>query len=167
MFIETFLLFSAGVLLQILFLPWFHVQLFFPLLAMAALQHSRVKALWIAAIAGSFIDLLGSSANMGLHATIFSLVMMILYSHRRFFEKEKWLSFAIYASAFGSLASFFLAIAIHFQRGSFSWSLEFIAIDLLLLPLCDACIGWLLFIAPKTVYRLVRRLLMQWRWRTF
>ena len=167
MFLDTLLLFSVGIVFQTILLPWFHTQLFFPLLAIAALDHSRIKSLWIAAFAGCFVDLLGSSANMGLHATIFVLTTMILYPYRRLIEKEKWLSFALYASALGSLASFFLAVALYCKRGHFSWSLEFIAIDLLLLPLCDACIGWLLFIAPKAVYRFFRRFLTRWRWRAF
>lgn len=154
--------FFANIVLQ----PWLHVQLFFPLLALIALRSSRIKTAWCAALLGVLIDVLGATNQLGLHAAIFTAVAMILYSYRRYFFEEKCLPFTLYASIFGVLASFLAALAITFKGMRFTWSLDFIAIDLLFLPLCDAWIGWILFVAPKVSFYFLKRLFVQWRWRT-
>jgi rod shape-determining protein MreD len=144
---------------------WLHVQLFFPLLAIFALRLSKPKALWMAALSGVCLDLLTISGGLGLHATIFSLIMMALYPYKRFFFEEKWLHFSLYAALFGVLSTILLAFACACGKAQFSCSIPFIAIDVLLLPICDAVFGWLIFVMPKTLFRFLKRFVVEWRWR--
>lgn len=145
------------------FFQSFRVQLFFPLLAIAALRFSRIRTLWLAAGLGLTLDLLAADHYLGFRSLIFILVTAILYSYKRLVFEEKCLTFCLYSTLFGALYTSIMALLGTLGPSHFQWSLSFILIDLLLLPSIDSLIGWTLFIAPKPAIRFLKRTLLQWR----
>jgi hypothetical protein len=143
------------------FFTVFRLNLFFPLLAIAALRFSRPKALWIAASMGFYLDLTAADHFLGFRALLFVLVMALLYSYKRLVFEEKCLPFSLYSLLFGSLYTLTLAVIQTIGSPHFVWSLEFVGIDLILFPLCDSLLGWLLFIAPQSAIRFFKRNLIR------
>jgi hypothetical protein len=144
-------------------LMFFRLQLFFPLMAIAALRLTRLQALWIAAAAGFYLDLVASDHYLGFRAVLFVLIMSLLYPYKRLVFEEKCLPFSLYSALFGILYTLSLSLIQTIGPPHFVWSIEFVLIDLLLLPLCDSLIGWILFIAPQTVIRFFKRYLVRFK----
>lgn len=159
-------LFIIAATTTLLFTSFFPLQLLFPLLAIVALRVSHLKALWISALCGLFLDVFSAQTAFGTHAIALCLVMLILFPYRRYFFEEKWLPFTLYALLFSSLSSLFLAFAASFTNQGFSWSFRFVVTDLFFLPFCDAICGYFLLILPKLIVRFFKRTLLQWRWRS-
>lgn len=132
-------------------------------MALCALRTSRPKALWIAFAIGLFFDLVASDHHLGYRAALFVLVMALLYSYKRLVFEEKCVPFSLYSMLFGSLYTLLYALIQTMGPPHFVWSFEFIAIDLLLLPLADGLLGFLIFIAPRSLIRFFKRNLLRFK----
>jgi rod shape-determining protein MreD len=146
-----------------LILSFFHLQLFFPLMALCALRLSRAKALWVAFAAGLFFDLVASDHYLGYRAALFVVVMALLHSSKRFVFEEKCVPFSVYSMLFGTLYTLMYALIQTIGPPHFVWSFEFVAVDLLLMPLADGLLGFLIFIAPHSLIRFFKRNLLRFK----
>ncbi|MBS3904622.1 MAG: hypothetical protein KGZ39_04790 [Simkania sp.] len=159
------LFFVLSVIATVVSIPLFPLQFFFPFMALVALRLSHVKALWISALCGIVLDLLSSGSTFGFHACIFAMTMTFLYPYRRYFFEDKCFPFLFYSTLFSLLNSLCLAMSASFTAHHLQWDFYFITTDLLLLPICDALSGYLLFVLPKLTLRFFKRFLLQWRLR--
>jgi len=132
-------------------------------MAIAALRLSRIRALWIAAAAGFYLDLTAADHYLGFRAILFVLIMALLYPYKRLVFEEKCLPFSLYSTLFGLLYTLTFSMIFTIGPPHFIWSLDFILVDLLLLPVCDSLLGWLLFIAPQTAIRFFKRYLVRFK----
>jgi hypothetical protein len=141
------------------------LTLVFPLMAFASLKLPRFDVLWIAAFLGFYFDVMTTDHPFGLCAILSVITALLLYPYRRLVCEERLIPFSLYAAMFGFFYTFILSCIYTLVPPYFKWSIEFVLIDFLFLPLCDAVIGWFLFITPLFFLRFCKRYLIKWRFR--
>lgn len=147
-----FLALFIGCFSQALF-PELPLMPFSPFLAIASLRLSLQKTLWLALACGLCLDLLSSEPRLGVYAIPYLASVLILYRLRKHFFEDKLVAFSLYSAAISSLTTLGAAL---FSK--IHWTLDFIAVDVVLLPCIDGLFGYLLFALPYAVFIYTRKL---------
>jgi rod shape-determining protein MreD len=136
-----FLLAIFAMLISSALFPAFKLMAFAPFLALVFMRRTLLISLWIAALVGFLLDLLGSGPY-GLHMLGFSVITILLYPQRRFFWGDEPISLGCYSFLISLLFS--LLCAIYFGKLN---SLEMIR-DLCFMSLCDGLYAGVWFGLP-------------------
>ena len=145
----------ATVFLNVFF-PRVHLQTFTPFLPFLYARCSRTSSLWIAALCGLILDLLGSH-RLGAHMLAFSAATLILYGQKRHFYEEKPLALCL----FTWLLSVILTILLFFftfLSASPAMRLEWLLIDFIMMPSFDALYAFIYFSCPMIMYTYIQKI---------
>jgi len=147
-----FALFATSSIPYLKFLP------FAPFLVIVCTSQGLLRSLWIAALCGLIMDLMGSDLPFGIHALNYTLTTLLIYRYRRsFVEKPIGLSSFTF---FFSLFSTGIQLGSLFLFGKFiPLTLKGLVSDLLIMPLVDALYAFLWFSTPIFLYNFIKR---QW-----
>lgn len=159
MLFVSFCLAVAALFLQGIYLPSFALLAFAPWLAILILRASLPQTLWLSAIAGALLDLI-SEDPIGVHALNYTLVSLILYSHRRHLSWENPFHISL-LTGFVSFLSTLLGLGLLFlfdRRAPFDG--KWVWIDLIGMPIADAIYALVWFVAPLILFEKLHRLWM-------
>jgi hypothetical protein len=147
-----FALFSREIFPGIRWLP------FAPFLAILCTSRPFLSCLWIGALSGLIMDLLGSELPLGLHALTYALTILILFRYHHYFVDK--------AIGLVSLTFLFSLLATIIQLGellllglTIPLTFSGIVSDFFFIPLLDALYGFLFFSCPSFLFRFLKK---QW-----
>lgn len=128
--------------------PTFRLMFFVPFLVIAMYQNSRITSLWLAFACGMILDLLSSSARLGIYALSFCLTMFMIYPQRKNFFADSLSTLPIMTFAFSATSTTLLACILYIidMHNIFSWPWFFS--DIIIMPAADAAYAFALFILP-------------------
>lgn len=136
-----------AVILQGILVPRVAILAFAPFLALATLRCELNRALWLAAFAGSVIDLL-SDDPMGLHALNYVLVTAILFRFRKHFSHDQPLHLSLCTASLSFLSTCLQLILLFLFDRRVPFNGKWIFGDLVGMPLIDALYAFVWFAAP-------------------
>lgn len=140
-------------------LPNVSLMAFSPFLALACLRLPLIKTLWLALLVGLCLDLLSSEERLGTFMIAYLITILFLHRRRNHFFEDKIVTFTLYGTIISSLTTLWIALIALTSESAFTWSFEFFAIDLVLLPVIDGLSGFLLFILPHLLFQAVRKII--------
>jgi hypothetical protein len=146
--------------------PEFPLMAFSPFLALVCLRAPLLKSLWLAVISGLFLDLLSSGERLGFYLLPYLLTLLLLHRYRKHFFEDRMVSFSLYCASISSVTTLWMALFSLVSGPRFTWTWEFFAVDLLLLPCFDGVIGFVLFVLPSTIIHLLKKTI-RLRWVDF
>lgn len=157
MLIFAFFLAIAACFFQSIFFLPFAILPFAPWLSLVSFSCNRLKALWLSALTGAFLDLI-SDDPMGVHALNYALSVALLFHYRKYFL----LGNPLHLSLFTSLVSFtstllqFFLLFLFDRRIPFSGKWAFG--DLIGMPIADGIYALVWFAAPLALFAKGRHL---------
>jgi rod shape-determining protein MreD len=137
------------------FFSWVHLQTFVPFLPFLYARCSRTSSLWIAALCGLILDLLGSH-RLGAHMLAFSVVTLLFYGQKKHFYEEKPLALCL----FTWMLSLFLTATLFlftFLSDAPPLRWEWAVVDLIAMPCVDALYALIYFSGPMLLYAYVHK----------
>lgn len=141
-------------LIGLMCFPEIHILYFAPYLVLSFYKNSRFASLWRAIGCGIIVDLLSSHPHFGLTALNYCLVSWILYGQRWNFFDDKPSTLPLMTLFFSVLSSLTGLILSFFFEGPFPLSLNWVATDLIGMPLFDAAYAFLFSLPFQLTYQL-------------
>ncbi len=139
------------------FWPEFPLMCFSPFLALVCLRLPLLKSLWLTLFASLSLDLLSSGERLGFYLIPYMFSILLLHRHKKHFFEEQLISFALYTAIISSFTTLWMTLFSLVNGPKLSWSWQFFAVDLLLLPCMDGLMGFFLFILPYRAFRLLKK----------
>lgn len=138
------------------YFPRVHLQTFTPFLPFLYARCSRISSLWIAALSGLILDLLGSH-RLGAHMLAFSIATLLLYGQKRHFYEEKPLALCLFTWIL-SLILTALLFFFTFLSSAPAMRLQWFLIDFIIMPSFDALYALIYFSCPMLLYRHIQKI---------
>lgn len=149
------LAFGITVLLTLLtpiLVPAARLDFFAPYLIIVFYKCPRIKALWIAAGCGLFLDLLSTQSRLGIHALSFVLATAMLYPQRRHFFADSMSTLPIMTFLFSILSTIStVSLSLVLER-DLLLTKGWVVTDLLIMPFFDAAYAFFAFILPLRLF---------------
>lgn len=120
-----------------------------PVVIVAIYQRSVIGACWVALGCGLILDLLYAQDRFGPYTTSFVIATVLIYSQKRHFFADNLITLPIMTFLFSVAASFVQFIYVAAMERSVHLSVAWIFTDLLILPVLDSLVGFVLFIVPS------------------
>ncbi len=136
------------------------LRLFFfsPFLALIQVRLPLLSCLWISALTGIGLDLLGASLPFGVYALSFTLASLVLFRLRRYFV-DKPIGLVSCTVLFSFLTTCGLNIALTLLDKPLPWKGIGILTDFFVLPLFDGLYAWICFSMPMQLIDFAKK---QW-----
>jgi len=136
--------------------PRVHLQTFAPFLPFLYARCSRTSSLWIAALCGLALDLLGSH-RLGAHMLSLTAATLLLYGQKRHFYEEKPLALCLFTWIL-SLILTALLFFLTFLSSAPAMRLEWLLIDFIIMPTIDAFYAFIYFSCPMRFYAYLQKI---------
>lgn len=137
--------------------PSLHLHPFAPFLAVLAYRLPLNKVLWCATGCGLIIDLLSSHLYFGLYALNYCITLFALYNQKRHFFEDKPFSVPLLTLLI-SIMSCVIELFFEIMGGhEIPFSLPFLLIEFLVMPLADGIYAYLWFVLPCMGFLYVRK----------
>lgn len=147
----NYLLFFATAAVT-LFFPSLNIQFFSAFLVFIIYKESLTSALTWAIFAGFILDLTAYSLHFGFLPLSLALTTLLLYDKKRHFFLDSLTTFPIMTTLFSSLSTLLLALFAQIPL-----SLNWIASDIILMPLLDGIAAFLVYTLPFIYFGTKRR----------
>lgn len=130
-------------------LPDLRVLFFAPFLVYSFYHQTKEGSLWLALLCGLIIDLLSAHTRLGFYALNYCLTTNLLYRQKKHFFADNLSTLPIMAFIFSALSTLIQAILLYAFGQGMILSLDWIAIDLIWLPMLDALYAGIAFTLPS------------------
>lgn len=147
----AFILTATASLLQALFIPNPSLICFAPLLVLLFFYSSFLTSLWVASLAGLFLDLL-SSTSFGMNALCYTIAASLCYRQKKFLS-EKFISFFLFTALVSSTISLIKFPLLFLFGNGMHISFKWILTDLLILPFMDALYALIFILLPLSLLK--------------
>ncbi len=139
-------------------LTQFNLTYFAPFLIVVIYKNSKLRSLGLAFSTGLILDLFSTLPHFGLLSLNYTLTMAWIYNLQRHFFADSLTTLPIMTFLFCSISSAILAALMFAIEGVNIVSKDWIAIDLILMPLLDAAYAFTFFILPPfLISRLLKK----------
>lgn len=155
MLIIAFVLALSALILQGIVIPKLTLLAFAPYLALALMRLPWMRALWMSALAGCFLDLL-SEDPMGMHALNYTTVTALLFRFRKPFSPEQPFHVSLITAGFSFLSTLLQGFLLFLFDRRIPFSGKWVFADLIGMPLIDALYAFVWFAAPLALCDWVR-----------
>lgn len=126
--------------------PKIRLMYFVPFMIILFYQKNFAYCLWCAFFCGLFIDLLSIQPPFGFYACNYTLATAIIYPQKRNFFADHLSTLPIMSFLYSCTATGLEVIFLYIFGARMYLSLQWIGVDFILMPACDALFGFLLFI---------------------
>ncbi len=151
MLIFAFLLSTIALIFQSILFPQIAILTFSPFLALTILRSSLYKALWLAILAGSLMDLI-SNDPIGAHALTYVAVTFLLFKIRKMFSHDEPFHLSLFTSIISlNITAFQLFFLFLFDR-RVPLEGRWIFADFLGMPVIDGLYAFVWFAAPLSLF---------------
>lgn len=159
-----FFLSSAMTVFQSALFPEISILSFGPFAALACLRANLSAALWCAALAGFFSDLL-SADPFGVYAISLCISAAMSYRFRRLFLQGEALQLCFFTAIYSAIFTPVLIVVLFLfdRRAPFNGQWSFL--DLATMPLVDAAYAFFWFVGPLLFFEWAKRQWKGWRLR--
>ncbi|MBI5273506.1 MAG: rod shape-determining protein MreD [Chlamydiales bacterium] len=140
------------------FLPFFHLNYFAPLLCTLAKLLPLHQSIWIAFFCGLMLDSLNFTLSFGIYALSYVLCMIFIYRIKHFFFDDKTFSFALLVSVFSLLFSILEMMFCSINHKSYSFSFFSLISQVLIMPIINGIYGFLWVIFPAEIKKRSKQL---------
>lgn len=128
-----------------------------PCLVTLFYQKPLIVCLWSAFAFGLLLDILSSSAFLGLHVTSFCAATAIIYQQKRHFFADNLSTLPILTFLTSALATAVQVVLIYIFQKEVVLGLKWFITNILLMPLFDSAYAFILFLLPSLVFGKPRR----------
>lgn len=126
--------------------PGFRLMYFVPFLIILFYQKSFSTSLWIAFFCGLFIDLLSSQSPFGFYACNYTITSAIVFHQKRNFFADHLTTLPIMTFFFSCVLTLLQVFFLIIFGTRVSLSIQWLFLDLLLMPIFDALFALIWFI---------------------
>lgn len=142
-----------GMVMVSSFVPQARILGFVPFLTLALARLELGYVLWMAAIAGLYIDANSPSTPMGFSALNYALTSLIVFRYRRRFSEDKFYIFTLYSTLFSFVSTILhfvlhALIDLHVKLHVFT-----VITDLILMPIFDGVYALVFVLAPIALFK--------------
>lgn len=135
-------------LLPVAFPNW-SIQLFPSFLVILLYQRGLLVCLWSSCGCGLMLDLMSSTAHLGLHAASYAAAVAVLHRQRYIFFSDRISTLPLMTFFFSILATLFLVGVSYLFESRFPLSWNWAFTDLIAMPAVEAFCGFVLFVVPS------------------
>lgn len=128
---------------------------FSPFFAILYRKASFIKSLWIGALCGLILDLLGTSP-FGIHALIGGIVTTLLFRYHIYFI-DKPIGLAFYTTLISLVTTILNRLSLYTYSPKLPWTFSGSITDFLIMPLIDGCISIVCFSFPFILYHFLKK----------
>jgi cell shape-determining protein MreD len=129
-----------------------------PLLALACYRWKQTSALWLGALHGLLLDLFSADLPMGFHTLATVVTVSFVCRGKQFFFEDSLFTVPLLAGAFSCIRTI-VEVLLRVPFGSsLALSGQWIAGDVVLLPLADALFAAIFYVLPTTYLAGARRM---------
>ena len=153
---QPFILALSVALLGTVFFPSVRLIAFAPFLALLFMRADFLSALWIAALAGLFIDLFTSQMRFGSYSFCYCLTALFTYHQRRHFFADKPLALSLYTALISCVSTLLELVMQSAGSGKLSFTMRLIATDVIGMSLVDAVYAFVCFTCPMKIYNYLK-----------
>lgn len=157
MLIIAFVLSTAALVMQGIFVPKLTILAFAPFLAFVIMRCELPRALWLSALAGGTIDLL-SDDPMGLHALNYTIVIALLFRFRKHFSYDQPLHLSLFSGVISVLSTALQLMLLFLFDRRVPFGGKWVLADLIGMPVIDALYAFVWVAAPLALFEKLRRM---------
>lgn len=151
--IGSFLLALIGAIVGPIVCPRFLLTYFAPFLVLLYYRRPLSNCLWSSLGCGLLIDLVSTHDRLGIHALAYCLATALLYRQKQHFFQDSLSTLPLMTLFFSFFSSLFSVVLINSVSQGFPLTGQWLAIDMLLMPVVDAIYAAVGFTLPAYFLR--------------
>jgi hypothetical protein len=145
---RTTLAFVLALLAFLLGNNWIHLTYFAPLLIILYYDRDKITALWFSVVCGIILDSLSSQTQFGIFTLNYCLTTLLIYELKPFFFADAITTIPFLTTIFAVTSTILQYILLQIFNISFPITWQWIAIDVIIMPIIDGIYGLVFFALP-------------------